>query len=267
MNKIEKFKQDVWNFYKRNKREFPWRKTHNPYKILISELMLQQTQASRVVSKFEAFIKRFPDFQRLNQATTAEVLQLWQGLGYNRRALYLKRIAGKVMTEQKGKLQIKPDLLQALPGIGPYTARAIYVFTQNKPEVFLETNIRRVFIHHFFKDKQAVTDKELLPLIEHSLDSQNPREWYYALMDYGAHLAKQVPNPNRKSAHYAKQSKFTGSLRQTRGEILKLLLAEKSLNKKKLEEKIQSEHFIKAFEQLENEGFIRNEKQKIRLTS
>lgn len=267
MSSIAKFRQEVWNFYTKNKREFPWRKTHNPYKILVSELMLQQTQASRVVSKFETFIKRFPDFQRLNQATTAEVLQLWQGLGYNRRALYLKRIAEKAMTEYKGEILIEPQFLQTFPGIGPYTARAIYVFVKNKPETFLETNIRRVFIHHFFNDKQKITDKELLPLIEQTLDSQNPREWYYALMDYGAHLAKQIPNPNRKSAHYTKQSKFTGSLRQTRGKILKLLITEKSLNKEKLAEKIQSEHFKKAFEQLENEGFIQNEKQKIRLTS
>ena len=267
MSSIVKFKKEVWNFYKKNKREFPWRKTHNPYKILVSELMLQQTQANRVVSKFEAFIKRFPDFQRLNQATTAEVLQLWQGLGYNRRALYLKRIAEKVMTEQKGKLQIKPELLQEFPGIGPYTAKAIYVFVKNKPETFLETNIRRVFIHHFLKDRQGVTDKELLPLIKQCLDSQTPREWYYALMDYGAHLTKQISNPNRRSAHYAKQTKFEGSLRQTRGKILKLLIAEKNLHKKELEKKIQSEHFIKALEQLEKEGFIQNEKQKIRLTS
>ncbi len=267
MSNVVTFKEEVWNFYKKNKREFPWRKTHNPYKILVSELMLQQTQANRVILKFEAFIKRFPDFQSLNQATTAEVLQLWQGLGYNRRALYLKRIAEKVMTEQKGKLQIWPELLQNLPGIGPYTAKAIYVFVKNKPEVFLETNIRRVFIHHFFKDKQEVKDKELLPLIEQELDSQNPREWYYALMDYGAYLAKTIPNPNRKSSHYTRQSKFEGSLRQTRGKILKLLIVEKNLHKKELEEKIQSEHFIKAFEQLEKEGFIQNEKQKIRLTS
>ena len=267
MSSFVKFKEEVWDFYKKNKREFPWRKTHDPYKILVSELMLQQTQASRVISKFETFIKRFPDFQKLNQATTVEVLQLWQGLGYNRRALYLKRIAEKVVTEYRGGVLIEPQFLQTLPGIGPYTAKAIYVFVKNKPEVFLETNIRRVFIHHFFKNKQEVTDKELFPLIEQSLDSQNPREWYYALMDYGAHLTKQIPNPNRKSAHYTKQSKFEGSLRQTRGKILKLLLVEKSLNKKNLAEKIQSEHFIKAFKQLENEGFIQNEKQKIRLTS
>jgi A/G-specific adenine glycosylase len=261
------FKQLIWDFYKKNNREFSWRKTHNPYKILVSELMLQQTQASRVVSKFEAFIKRFPDFQRLNQATTAEVLQLWQGLGYNRRALYLKRIAEKVIMEHKGKLLIEPQFLQTLPGIGPYTAKAIYVFVKNEPEVFLETNIRRVFIHHFFGDKNKVSDKEIIKLVEQTTDRQSPREWYYALMDYGAYLAKTIPNPNKKSSRYTKQSKFEGSLRQTRGKILKLLLVEKSLNKKMLEEKIQSEHFIKAFEQLEKEGFIQNEKQKIRLTS
>jgi A/G-specific adenine glycosylase len=160
----------------------------------------------------------------LAASPASQVLSLWQGLGYNRRALYLKEIAGIVVDKYGGKLPRNIDRLDSFPGIGAATASSIAAFAFNIPTVFIETNIRRVFIHHFFREKSEVHDREILPLVEAALDVNNPREWYYALMDYGSNLVRIVENPNRKSRHYVVQSPFEGSNRQTRGVILKLLL-------------------------------------------
>ena len=204
----------------------------DPYRIVVSEIMLQQTQTYRVEPKYLAFIKKFPNFRPLAKASTAEVLSAWQGLGYNRRALYLKKIAETVVKEYKGKLPSNSVELQKLSGIGPNTAGSIGAFAFNQPVVFIETNIRRVFIHFFFPKKQQVDDRDILKLVADTLDRKNSREWYFALMDYGATLRQaqgkllkgKFENPNRRSKHYAVQSKFEGSVRQTRGLILKTLL-------------------------------------------
>jgi A/G-specific adenine glycosylase len=193
--------------------------------------MLQQTQVDRVIPKYLTFIKKFPTAAELASASQKEVLTLWQGLGYNRRALNLWQSA-KIINK-KGFPKKEEDLI-ALPGIGPYTARAVLAFAYNKPAVLIETNIRAVFIHHFFKRTEKVTDKELLPLIEKTLDSKNPREWYWALMDYGSYLKKNIPNPSRKSAHHSKQTKFKGSRRELRGKIVRVLSKEKGIREKKL---------------------------------
>ncbi len=222
--KIASFKQTVFDFYWTNQRSLPWRETRDPYEILVSEIMLQQTQVERVVPKYQAFLKAFPSLERLAAAPVTDVLQLWQGLGYNRRGLALQKAAQKIMTEYGGVFPSTEKELIALPGIGPYTASAICVFAFSQPVTLIETNVRRVFLHHFFADKEGVSDKELLPLIEQALDRENPREWYYALMDYGSWLGKQVPNPNRRSKHYTRQSTFQGSNRQLRGAITRFLL-------------------------------------------
>ncbi len=218
--------------------------------------MLQQTQTGRVVDKYVAFLKAFPSFSHLTKAPQSNVLTVWQGLGYNRRALYLKRTAETVCEKYKGNLPSLKEELMTLPGIGPNTAGAVIAFAFNKPAVFIETNIRRVFIHEFFREKENVTDKELYPLIAASLDMKNPRQFYYALMDYGAYLGKTVTNPNRKSKHYKIQTKFEGSVRQVRGKILKLLI-EKPLSRKALEEHFENREFlIRALSELTSEGFI-----------
>jgi A/G-specific adenine glycosylase len=214
----------IYVYYHAHRRDFPWRNTTDPYRIFVSEVMLQQTQAERVVPKYEAFIKQFPNFKKLATAPTRDVLSAWQGLGYNRRALALQKSAQIVTENYKGKLPDNPLALDALPGIGVHTAGSIAAFAYNYPSVFIETNIRSVFIHFFFKDQDDVTDKELLLLVEKMLDRDNPREWYFALMDYGVMLKKTLGNPSRQSRHHAKQSKFIGSRRQVRGQILKLLL-------------------------------------------
>ena len=218
------FQKVINQYYLQHKRPMPWRDTVDPYCILVSEFMLQQTQAERVLLKYGPFITRFPDFQTLSRAGLKEVLAAWQGLGYNRRAINLKETAEEIISRYSGKVPESTEELIQLPGIGKATAGAILAFVFNKPSVFIETNIRRVFIHFFFQDKKDIQDKEIMPLVEKTLDHENPRHWYYALMDYGTMLKKQGSNPNRKSAHYSRQAPFEGSNRQARGAILRHLL-------------------------------------------
>jgi len=186
--------------------------------------MLQQTGADRVISRYEPFLARFPDFPALAEATPAEVLAAWQGLGYNRRALALKNLAERVTDDLGGCLPDDERQLRALPGIGPYTAAAVMVFAFNRPVVMIETNIRRVFIHCFFQDRTGIDDSEIRPLVRDTLDRGDPRGWYNALMDYGAFLSTLPENPNKRSRHYQRQSRFEGSVRQVRGRILRILL-------------------------------------------
>ncbi len=228
-DQIQQFRQTVLDHFHAADRQLPWRNTQDPYAILVSEIMLQQTQAERVIPKYEAFLKELPDWQSLAEAPPETVLRLWQGLGYNRRALALQKAAQVVAREYSSKLPHTTEELQKLPGVGPYTAGAIIAFALNQPVVMIETNIRRVYLHHFFADKEGISDKELLPLIEETQDASQPRIWYYALMDYGAWMGKQGANANTRSKHYSKQSKFEGSHRQLRGKLLRLILTEQLL--------------------------------------
>jgi A/G-specific adenine glycosylase len=217
----------VRTFYREHGRDFPWRHTFEPYDVLVSEMMLQQTQAPRVAQKYAAFLARFPDFKTLAAARQSDVLKEWQGLGYNRRALRLKRIAEIVVAEHGGVLPDEPRALCELPGIGWNTAAAICVYAFNRPVVYIETNIRRIVIHDFFPRTKEVTDAQVMPLVARVLDHRNPREWYWALMDYGANLPRIVENPNRRSAHYAKHTVFAGSNRELRGKLLRVLIEQK----------------------------------------
>lgn len=233
MNQV-KFKKTIWNFYKKHGRhDLPWRKTKDAYKILVSEIMLQQTQVLRVIPKYKSFLKKFPTVQALAKASLKDVLIEWQGLGYNRRGMYLKKCAEKIISDFGGKFPKDFETLTTLPGIGPATAGDILAFAYNIPILVIETNIRSVFIHFFFTDSKKVSDKQILPLIEKTLDISNSREWYYALMDYGAYLKSTNSNPSRKSAHHIKQSKFKGSNREMRANILRLLL-DQPLTKKEI---------------------------------
>lgn len=191
--------------------------------MLVSELMLQQTQVARVIPKFEAFIAQFPDIQALAAAPLADVLRLWNGLGYNRRAKYLHSAAQQVVAEHDGELPDDYDVLKKLPGIGPGTAGAIMVYAFNQPVVFIETNVRRVYFHYFFGAQEKVRDAELVPLIEATIDHVNPRAFYWALMDYGTWLKQNVSSGTSQSLHYKKQSKFKGSTREVRGQIVRVL--------------------------------------------
>ena len=225
--KISEFRRTVWKYYNENGRhDLPWRKTKDPYRILVSEVMLQQTQVARVLEKYKQFLKRFPTVRALAKASLADVLKIWSGLGYNRRAKYLHDTAKQLMLFSRGRVFIASDELQKLPGIGPYTAAAIRVFAFNEPGILIETNIRAAFIHHFHSNvlqNVRVSDAEILPLAQKAAEGQDPRKWHWALMDYGAYLKRSGVRNNSRSAHYTKQSKFEGSLRQVRGEILREL--------------------------------------------
>lgn len=238
----EWFQKLIWDYYCANKRDFAWRQTHDPYHIVVSEIMLQQTQTSRVAEKYAQFIAALPTFEALAHASQREVLTLWSGLGYNRRGLALQKIAQRVVQEFNGQLPADPAILQTFSGIGPNTAGSICAFAFNMPVVFIETNIRAVYIHTFFKDRtDKVHDKELLPLIAQTVDPLQAREWYYALMDYGVMLKKAHKNPSRKSASHARQSTFEGSERQIRGMIIKLLTQFAALSFEQLAEHIKKE--------------------------
>lgn len=204
----------------------PWRDSISPYGVFVSELMLQQTQVSRVLEKYKTFTNRFPDFSKLAEVSLAEVYPFWQGLGYNRRARFLHESAKIISTQYDGTFPDNIDALDALPGIGPATSAAISVYTFNTPRVFIETNIRSVFIHCFFQNQPEVDDSEIEPLVASSLMTDNPRDWYYALMDYGVYIKKNFPNPGRKSKQYKKQSPFKGSVREARGAVLRILQAQ-----------------------------------------
>lgn len=265
---LREFQNTVWDYYRVNKRDLPWRKTKNPYHIFISEVMLQQTQVGSVIPKYIDFIKKFPTFEKLAKSPFSEILSIWKGLGYNRRALYLLNSSITICSTYEGRVPKSVEALDLLPGIGSATANSIYVFVFNEPKVFIETNIRRVFIHHFFKGKKDVDDKLIYPLVLLSLSSDRPRDWYYALMDYGTYLGKAFPNPNRQSKHYTTQSKFRGSSRQVRGEILSILLKEKNLSLKTLENLITGnrDFFKKALEELVKEKLVKVEKGVVKIT-
>jgi A/G-specific adenine glycosylase len=222
--KIAAFRREIYDYYNKFGRDLPWRKTRDPYHILVSEIMLQQTQVDRVIMKFKEFISVFPDIASLRRASLAQIYSIWQGLGYNRRALALKKIADTITTDWGGRFPDTFEQLLSLPGIGAATASSISAFAFNTPTVFIETNIRAVFIYRFFRQKQFVDDSEIAVLVETMLDKKKPCQWYSALMDYGAMLKKKYPELTKKSAHYKKQSLFKGSRRQLRGNILKFLL-------------------------------------------
>lgn len=222
--------------------------------------MLQQTQAARVVPYYSRFLENFRTVEELANASLRDVLTLWQGLGYNRRAVMLKWLAEQVVKEHGGIVPQAPEQLAKLPGIGKATAGAIAAFAFNTQAVFIETNIRRAYIHHFFKEGTAVADAEIYPLVAATVDHKNPRQWYWALMDYGAHLPKITANPNRRSRHYVKQSKFEGSNRQLRGKIIRLLLNQKTMKPAGVAKhfSLPMSQIKKVINELEQEGFIKN---------
>ncbi len=252
------FQNYIIRWYKLyGRHDLPWRQTNDLYAILVSELMLQQTQVERVRPKYIAFLEQFPNVMTLANAKLSDVLIAWQGLGYNRRAKYLWQTA-QLVEASGGSFPLTVQELQTLPGIGPYTAAAVACFSYNLPLELIETNVRTVFLYHFFPGTTNVSDDNLLPLIKASLDTENPREWNWALMDYGSYLKTALPNPSRQSKQYNKQSAFTGSKRQMRGEILRLLSKKISMTKQTLQQQLISNagHFDVALESLVVEEMV-----------
>ncbi len=252
---IAAFRETVWNHYKTAQRSMPWREQPSPYWVMVSEVMLQQTQVGRVTPKFTAFIERFPTIDALAQATLADVLQQWSGLGYNRRAKFLWQAAQQIMERFAGVIPDSVANLISLPGIGKNTAGAILAYAHNQPSIFIETNIRTVYLHHFFGQRQGVSDAEILGLLVQTIDTEHPRDWYWALMDYGTHLKQNTGNNIAQSKQYTKQSKFAGSKRQIRGQVLKLLL-QKPMTFALLSAHIADERLGDVLHTLQREMFI-----------
>ena len=209
----------------RHFRDLPWRGIDDAYAVLVSEVMLQQTQVKRVLGYWQRFMRTFPTIDALASASTSDVLELWQGLGYNRRALLLKRCADECAFEHAGVLPDTAEELVKLPGIGPATAAGVVAFAHDKPALYLETNVRTVFLHELFPEREGVKDSEIAPLVQLSCPRRDVRGWYYALLDYGAYLKTTQTNPSRRSAHHVRQSTFEGSRRQKRAELVRIVLA------------------------------------------
>jgi len=265
---IKPFQNIIYSYFKQYGRDFPFRDEISPYNVVISEMMLQQTQTNRVVEKFQQFIQKFPDFQSLASASLNDVLKVWQGLGYNRRAMALKKIAEKVVTEFDGILPADVEILKTFPQIGHNTASSIVAFAFNMPTFFIEVNIRRVYTYFFFPGTSSIEDSVIMPIVRKTLDRSNVRKWYYALMDFGVMLKKTHPELNKRSAHYRKQSKFKGSSREIRGKILKLLITSSNLTEVEIskELEIDSKKLKEIMNLLIKEGFIKQEGNQFSIT-
>jgi A/G-specific adenine glycosylase len=256
------FQTKVWDYYNEHGRsDLPWRQpegddTFSAYKVMASELMLQQTQVGRVVPKYQAFLERFPDVYALAAADQGDVLRAWSGLGYNRRAKFLHQAAKQIVHEYSGKFPDDEAALVKLPGIGHATANAILAYAFDRPVSFIETNIRTVYIHHFFHDSVRVADTSLRTVIEQTVDHEHPREWYWALMDYGTYLKRSVGNLNKLSNTYNKQSRFEGSPRQLRGRVIHLLGGD-SRRMVELQREIDDPRLEVVIAELVREGLVR----------
>lgn len=261
------FQEIVWQHYQQYGRQMPWREDPSPYKVLVSELMLQQTQVNRVIPKFNAFMYTCPDIVVLSRKSLAEVLELWSGLGYNRRAKYLHQAAQMVVSDFSGSIPNTSDELVKLPGVGKNTAGAILAYAYQQPVVFIETNIRTVYFHHFYTDTtDPVEDKDLKKLVEATLDKENPREWYWALMDYGSYLKKTTGGQLDRSKHYVKQSVLKGSMREMRGRIIRELVKGPLLIQELSQRVEADQRFELALHSLISEGMVEANEKLIGLT-
>jgi A/G-specific adenine glycosylase len=236
----------------------PWRGIDDPYGVLVSEVMLQQTQVTRVTDRWVEWMAVFPTIDALAAAPLAEVLERWQGLGYNRRAVALKRCAEQVAERFAGMLPADPALLATLPGIGPATAAAVVNYAYAMPAPFIETNVRAALLHAFFADADDVPDRELRPIVEAVWDDDDPRGWGYALTDYGAHLKRTLPNPSRRSRHHVRQSPFEGSRRQKRARLLRAVLGRPGMDGDSYarETGVATAEALELLETLAGEGFL-----------
>lgn len=233
---IPDFQRLILEWGRNHRRDMPWRNTRDPYEILVSEVMLQQTQVSRVLPKYEAFLREFPTLEALADTSQPSLLRIWQGLGYWNRALRLRDAARVILNEFDSEFPRDPATLMKLPGIGLYTAGAVACFAFGCAEPFLDTNIRRVYLFFFFPGEDDVPDSSIMEVARRAVWTEDPREWGYALFDYGA-MELRDSTINRRSRHYSRQSAFEGSFRSFRTQALRHVLAQEgtSLSREELE--------------------------------
>ncbi len=264
---ITNFQDTVLRYYADHGRhDMPWRLEPSPYYVLVSEIMLQQTQVERVIPKFNEFIAWFPDIPALAAAELSDVLRLWSGLGYNRRAKFLWQAARMVVEQYDGVPPDTREALVTLPGVGQNTAGAILAYAFNQPSLFVETNIRTVFFHHFFIGVTEVHDTEIIDLLNQTLPAHDPRKWYWALMDYGTHLKKTAGGKLGLSKHYKKQSALSGSLREMRGRILRALISGSYTNQELQHTVLADDRYEPALSALIAENMVVSDGDVIRLT-
>lgn len=215
----KEFQSYIFSWWETHRRDLPWRHTHDPYKILLSEVMLQQTNVSRVIPTYKKFLKNFPNITALQKAATSDVLRLWKGMGYNRRALYLHKAAKIIVDQYHNQFPTSQQLLSKLPGVGTYTARAILVFAFGKNIAAVDTNIRQIITHFFFHDKQQ-KDKVIQNVADQLLPPGKSWEWHQALMDYGA---IEMPKLKIKKIKKSGGIPFKKTNRYYRGRIIDIL--------------------------------------------
>lgn len=230
---IELFRERIFDFYQSNRRSFPWRETTDRYAVMVSEIMLQQTQAERVSGKYMAWMERFPDTKALSSASLRDVLALWSGLGYNSRCQRLQSCAKVIMDRFDGVVPASPEVLKTLPGIGEYSCRSIPVFADNLDVAAVDTNIRRIIIHEFTLPED-IPKREIQAAADQLLPKSRSREWHNALMDYGSLCLTSRSTGIRP---LTRQSKFQYSKRWYRGRLLKELVSSEFLLLEELEEK------------------------------
>jgi A/G-specific adenine glycosylase len=225
---IKIFQQKILDWYAENQRDLPWRKTRDPYHILVSEVMLQQTQVSRVIPKYNAWFEKFSTVKDLAEASVSDVLLMWSGLGYNRRALHLKKTAEILVKEYDCLFPQDEKILKKFPGIGDYTARALLCFAFDRQVAVVDTNVRKVILTEFLKLYHSetvclMTNNEIQIIANQLLPEGKASIWNQALMDYSSAVLREqkIPIP--------KQSKFLGSHRYYRGQVLKILLQKKNV--------------------------------------
>jgi A/G-specific adenine glycosylase len=285
---IAEFREIVLSHYRQAGRKFPWRFA-DPWGVMVSEFMLQQTRTERVIPYWENWMKLWSQPKALADASMEAALRAWSGLGYNRRCRYLKDSAAIIAGENNGRVPETPQALLLRPGVGPYMSAAIACFAYNFPAVFIETNIRSAVIHNFFPNRNDVRDSEIIPILEAALECSapqprpqvvepevrgsllapqprpqvegsplEPRTWHYALMDYGAFLKKTTTNPSRRSAHYTRQSPFSGSFRQARGKVIKALVSIGRCGAEELKRAsgLEEEKLYEVLEKLKKESFV-----------
>ncbi len=286
-DRLERFRSLVYDYYRQfGRHDLEWRNTRDPYRVLVSEFMLQQTQVARVRKKYREFLSLFPSISDLARAGLRDVLGAWSGLGYNRRARFLHELARRVCEERDGELPEDREELRSLPGVGTYTASAVACFAFDAPVALLETNIRRALIYSFFAEPDRewpepfaaevpgtdsiepqieprsivapVHDRDISLVAEAVLDREQAREWNYALMDYGELIGRRVPNPNRASVHYTRQSRFEGSLRQARGAAIRVLTTVEAADAETIAAQygLPLSRIESALNELSNEGIV-----------
>ncbi len=258
------FQAKILSWYSANKRELPWRKSRDPYRILLSEIMLQQTQVSRVIPKYEAWLRALPTIDHLAKATTADVLSLWSGLGYNRRALFLQKAAKTIVFDHKGIWPQSVAELKNLPGIGEYTARAVACFAFDEQVAVVDTNVKKVIAVELFAGVLP-EDKTISKIADALLPHGKAYDWNQGLMDYASTMLKKekIPIP--------RQSTFKGSRRYYRGKIIKLLLERREIEEHEIisvisDAKANAEHIQSILTDLKREGFILQKNEKIMIS-